>query len=230
MRLNGRSSRVTGSRWLRLYPRAWRERYEPEMLAVLQARPLDWRARLDLARGAWDAHAHPPTPPPVPMVASVIAGVAWIAAGLASATQPLPPDWPGFLVETLPVGLIGAVAAFRVVLALGRRSGIAAPRGSAGALAIAIAGHLSWIVVLAVAAVGGPYGAITGAGQSIAGVGTMAVGLVRARAGDRPFAEALLIVGAAMLVPSPAAWPVAGAAWLGVAIAAVRPPVPMRRA
>ena len=84
--------------------------------------------------------------------------------------------------------------------------------------------------VLAIAAVGGPYGAITGAGQSVAGVGTMAVGLVRVRAGDRPFAEALLVAGAAMLVPSPAAWPVAGAAWLGLAIAAVRPPVPMRRA
>jgi len=230
MRLKRRSSRVMGARWLRLYPRAWRERYEPEMLAVLQARPPDWRARLDLARGAWDAHVSPTTVPQTPIFAALVAGVAWIATGLASATQPLLPDWPGFLVETLPLGLLGAVAAFRVVLALGRRSGMAAPRGSAGAFALAIAGHVLWIAVLAVAAIGGPYGAITGAGQSIAGVGTIAVGLVRARAGDRPFAEALLIAGAAMLVPSPVAWPVAGAAWLGVAIAAVRPPVPMRRA
>jgi hypothetical protein len=230
MRLNRRSSRVTGAAWLRLYPRAWRERYEPEMLAVLEARPPDWRARLDLARGAWDAHAAPMTPPQIPLIAALVAGVAWIVAGLASATQPLAPDWPGYLAETLPIGLLGAVAAFRVVVALGRRSGVAAPRGSAAALAIAIAGYALWITVLAIAAVGGPYGAITGAGQSVAGVGTIAVGLVRVRSGDRPFAEALLVAGAAMLVPSPAAWPVAGAAWLGLAIAAIRPSVPLRRA
>ena len=227
MRLNRRSSRVIGAAWLRLYPRAWRERYEPEMLAVLQARPPDWRARLDLARGAWDAHASPTTPPRIPLTAALVAGVAWITAGLASATQPIAPDWPGYLAETLPVGLLGAVAAFRVVVAVGRRSGLAAPRGSTAALAIAIAGFAVWIVVLAIAAVGGPYGAITGAAQSIAGVGTVAVGLIRARTGDRPFGEALIVAGAAMLVPSPAAWPLAGAAWL--AIAAVRPPVPMRR-
>ncbi len=230
MRLNRRSPRVTGAAWLRLYPRAWRERYEPEMLAVLVARPPDWRAQLDLARGAWDAHASPMTPPRIPLIAALIAGVAWITAGLASATQPVAPDWPGYLAETLPIGLLGAVAALRVVVAVGRRSGLAAPRGSAAALAIAIAGYVLWIAVLAIAAVGGPYGAVTGAGQSIAGVGTVAVGLVRAKAADRPFGEALLVAGSAMLVPSPAAWPVAGAAWLGLAIAAVRPPVPMRRA
>ena len=121
MRLNRRSSRVTGDAWLRLYPRAWRERYEPEMLAVLEARPPDWRARLDLARGAWDAHAAPMIPPRIPLIAALVAGVAWIVAGLASATQPIAPDWPGYLGAPLPIGLLGAVAAFRVVVALGSR-------------------------------------------------------------------------------------------------------------
>jgi hypothetical protein len=123
MRLNHRTPRVTGASWLRLYPRAWRERYESEMLAVLEGRPIDLRTRVDLVRGALDAHVHPTTAPSIPVVAAIVAGAAWIVAGLAAATQPLPPDWPGFLVETLTVGLVGAIAALRVVLAVGRRSG-----------------------------------------------------------------------------------------------------------
>jgi hypothetical protein len=230
MRLKDRTPRVSGAGWLRLYPRAWRERYEAEMLAVLEGRPVDWRDRVDLVRGALDAHVHPTIGPSIPVVAAIVAGVAWIVAGLAAATQPLPPDWPGFLIETLPVGLVGAVAALRVVLAVGRRSGLGGPRGTGLALATALVGHLALILALAVAFVGGAYGSITGAALSIAAVGTALVGLVRARAGDHPAAEAVLIAGAAMLVPTPAAWPVAGVAWVALAVAAVSPSVPLRRA
>jgi len=229
MRLKDRSSRVAGAGWLRLYPRDWRARYEAEMLAVLEARPPDWRMRLDLARGAFDAHVHPGQPPPVPLAAAVLGGIAWIVAGLASALQPVRPDWPGFLLETLPLGLLGAIAAFRTVLAVGRRSGVEAPHGTDVALGLAIVAHATWILVLALATVGGPYGAITGAGQSIAAVATVAVGLVRWKAGDHPIAEAVLIAGAAMLVPSPAAWLVAGGAWIALAASALRP-LRMRRA
>jgi hypothetical protein len=43
--------------WLiRLYPRAWRERYQEEMLALLEQRPPTARDRLDILRGACDAH------------------------------------------------------------------------------------------------------------------------------------------------------------------------------
>jgi hypothetical protein len=230
MRLNDRTSRGTGAGWLRLYPRAWRDRYEPEMLAVLEGRPVDWRTRVDLVRGALDAHVHPMTSPSIPVLAAIFAGVAWIVAGLAAATQPLPPDWPGFLIETLPVGLVGAVAALRVVLAVGRRSGLGGPRGTGLALATALVGHVALMLALAVALVGGPYGSITGAALSIAGVGTVLVGLVRARAGDHPLAGAVLIAGAALLVPTPVAWPVAGVAWIALAVAAVSPSIPLRRA
>lgn len=230
MRLNDRSRRVSGAVLLRLYPRAWRDRYEAEMLAVLEDRPLGVRTRLDLLGGAVDAHVHPMEPPATPVVASVVAGVAWIVAGLTAATQPLLPDWPGFLVETLPVGLIGAIAGVRILLAVGRRSGLGGPRGTGLALAIAIVGHVALILTLAIALAGGTYGAITGAALSIAGVGTMLVGLVRARAGDHPVGEAVLIAGAAMLIPSPIAWPFAGAAWIALAINAVRPTMPLRRA
>ena len=230
MRLNEGSSRVTGAGLLRLYPRSWRDRYESEMLAVMEADGLYWRTRLDLVRGALDAHVYPVSPPSIPIIAAIVAGVAWIVAGAVAATQPLPPDWPGFLFETLPIGLVGALAGLRVVLAVGRRSGIDGPRGTGTALGIAVAGHVVQITALVVALLGGPYGAITGAAQSIAAIGLVLVGAVRARAVDHPVAEALLIAGAAMLIPSPVAWPLAGAAWVAIAISAVRPTIPLRRA
>ncbi len=115
-------------------------------------------------------------------------------------------------------------------MAIGRRSGLEPPRGTDPSLALAFVGHGLWVAALAIAALGGPYGAITGAAQSAAAIGTVAVGLVRWRTGDRPLADAVLLAGAALLIPSPLAWPVAGAAWLGIAVATLVRPVPMRRA
>jgi hypothetical protein len=44
---------------LSLYPRAWRERYEDEFIALLEARPPDVHDRIDIVRGAIDARLHP---------------------------------------------------------------------------------------------------------------------------------------------------------------------------
>jgi hypothetical protein len=44
---------------IRLYPRAWRERYEDEFLALLEARPPTIGDRLDIVRAALDARMHP---------------------------------------------------------------------------------------------------------------------------------------------------------------------------
>jgi hypothetical protein len=44
---------------LRLYPRPWRERYGDEFEALLADRPPSVRHRLDIVRGALDAHFHP---------------------------------------------------------------------------------------------------------------------------------------------------------------------------
>lgn len=54
------------SRLVRLYPAAWRERYEAELRAALASRPLTGRDRIDLVRGALDARLHPELggPPP----------------------------------------------------------------------------------------------------------------------------------------------------------------------
>lgn len=44
---------------LRLYPRAWRARYEEEMLAMLELCPRSLWNQIDLCFGALDAHLHP---------------------------------------------------------------------------------------------------------------------------------------------------------------------------
>jgi cytochrome b6-f complex iron-sulfur subunit len=47
------------SRLLRLFPRAWRERYGPELLALLDERPPNGRDMLDLCLAALDARVRP---------------------------------------------------------------------------------------------------------------------------------------------------------------------------
>lgn len=76
---------------VRLYPRAWRERYEAEFLGILEARPPSPRDRLDIVRGAIDARLHAETPgfqegsrramqpARLAAAASLVAGVTWLA-------------------------------------------------------------------------------------------------------------------------------------------------------
>lgn len=47
------------TRLVRLYPAAWRERYEVELRALLDERTPDVLDRLDIIRGPIDAHLHP---------------------------------------------------------------------------------------------------------------------------------------------------------------------------
>lgn len=53
------------SRLVALYPAAWRSRYEEEFLALLTERPpSSIGERVDIVRGAVDAHLHPQVPAP----------------------------------------------------------------------------------------------------------------------------------------------------------------------
>jgi len=60
------------SRLIGLYPKPWRARYEDELRDALSLRPLTFRDRVDLVRGALDARLHPELAPsalgaPVPV-------------------------------------------------------------------------------------------------------------------------------------------------------------------
>ena len=213
--------RPAGLRILRLYPRWWRDRYGDEMAALLDARPPNVRARVDLVRGAFDARlrgSESGTASGLTMAAALIAGGAWTVVGVASVGGPAPPDWPGYLASTLGVALVGAVALLIAGLGVARL----AWSSSGGAVELAvlaiIVGHLAWIGALAIALVGGPYGAVTAIAQSLAAIATVALGLVLMRAGARPIGEAVVVAGAVLLIPSPAAWLVTGAVWTAIGL------------
>jgi len=107
------------SRLLRLYPRAWRARYGPELEDLVAHRPLGLSGSIDLIRGAMDAHRHPELVDPtaagsargVPGVSSQrladlrvarrlglaawVGAVAWIAGWVIAANGPIMADGQG---------------------------------------------------------------------------------------------------------------------------------------
>lgn len=200
-------------RLLGLYPRSWRARYGEEMADLLADRPASWADTLDLARGALDAHLHPPSPSRLPGLAAVTAGAAWAVVAIAALLEPVAPDWPGLLEWALPVALIGAVAGLIAMLGLvlgigpGRHPVLRAATGL-GILAVAVL-----LGVLALAVLGGPYGAVTGAALAIGGLGCIAVGAVAISRGASIAGDLLVIAGAGWLLPAPVAWLAAATAW-----------------
>lgn len=71
------------SRLLRLYPAAWRERYEAEFIGTLQERPVGLAGSVDIVHGAIDAHLHPELIGGVPHVwTHRLPGLLATAAGL----------------------------------------------------------------------------------------------------------------------------------------------------
>lgn len=122
------------SRLIRLYPKAWRDRYGDEMGDLLAARPATTRDRIDLLRGAVDAHLHPAWrhararlvaralgPEEARLVrrlgfATVIGAVVWLIVPLVALAGPVVYDGYGgyrdgsgaFPVAILAVGLLVA--------------------------------------------------------------------------------------------------------------------------
>jgi hypothetical protein len=90
------------SRLVRLYPRAWRERYEDEFLRLIEDRPPSRLERFDIVRGAIDAWLHPQvrSAPAARensdrtgvVVAAVLGGLAFAAGGVSIATARIGPD------------------------------------------------------------------------------------------------------------------------------------------
>lgn len=216
-----RTPRAPGTTLFRAYPRWWRDRYQDEVAALMEARPPDLRVRFDLLRGAFDAHLQGREPGKAPrgaVAAALIAGGAWTIAGVASIGGPTPPDWPGYLELTLPVALAGVLAILVAGLGVARLAWSSnGPTVELAVLAIVV-GHLAWAVALAVAILGGPYGAVTAITQSMAAIATAGLGLVLLRAGAHPVGEAVVVAGAVLLLPTPAAWLVVGALWTGIGL------------
>ena len=215
------TARASGTGLLRLYPSWWRERYGDEMAALLETRPPNARARLDLVRGAFDAHLRSPEPRRAPgraVAAALIAGAAWTIAGVASVGGPVPPDWPGYLESTLPVAVVGAVAVLLAAIGVARLAWSSSGPILELVVIATVAGHVAWAAALVVAALGGPYGAVTAIAQTAAAIATIGIGLALMRASAHPVGEAVVVAGAVLLLPTPAAWLVVGASWTGIGL------------
>jgi hypothetical protein len=115
---------------VRLYPRAWRERYGDELLGLLADRGADWRDAADLARGCareWARSAAAPAPgsllaaivPGARSLAALIVGTAvltWLATALGDALHAEVGAVPSIWVP-ITYGALAALS-IRVVIAL----------------------------------------------------------------------------------------------------------------
>jgi hypothetical protein len=219
----GATGAPAGSRLLRLYPATWRARYAEEMLAVLEARPPGLRERLDLVRGALDAHLHPDRPSWLPAYVSLAGGALWTSGALVVLAQPTPPDWPGYVVDMLPNALAGATVLLFAIVGVWLRLGDAASPFARVALQVAVAGHLAWLVAIGAALLAVDYGSTTAIAGTAAAIGTSLVGLALSRAGDWPIAGLLVAVPVALLVPwAGPAWVAFGLGWTAVGLVQLR--------
>jgi len=203
---------------LRLYPAAWRRRYGPEMAGLLAERPLTMADRLDLLRGAADAHLHPATPSRLPAIAALLAGAVWVVVGLTILAQPLPPDWPSFLAQIIPLAWIGSVVTLLAALGIWARIGDGMPALARVVALLLVLGHVAWAIGLALAFQGIEYGLTTAITQTAAAAGIVALALALSRTEDWWIALLLLVAGTALLVPHVASWLVVGLAWTGIGL------------
>jgi hypothetical protein len=213
--------RGPGSFYLGLYPRAWRERYGDELADLLEAGRLTLRSRLDLVRGALDAHLHPASPSRLPVIAALVASGLATAHALVLGIQPVPTDWPGYLEDGLPL-IMGAVAAL-VPLTVGLWLKLGDADGALGRLGLflGVTGHIAWLLALLAAAAHLTYGPITAAAATVAMAGTAALGV--SLVGRGRIALGVLVAAAALsgIAPPSLGWPAFAAAWTAVALALI---------
>ena len=212
---------------VRLYPRAWRDRYESEFLAVLADRPPRLGDRLDILLGALDAHLDPEVAEgaPDPAIAetrgrrtrgaawlAAIGGGLWLVAVVALLTAPI--DEYGSHDSN-----IALVCVLIANLALGGASLLLASRRPDTARAAALAGVML-IVGAGLMLLGWPllplgvYGGFVASmliGEVIVRAGTPVVGVALVLAALVAFAFSTVGQMALLAVPFGLAWVAVGA-------------------
>jgi hypothetical protein len=188
------------------------------MAAVLEARRPGLRDRLDLGRGALDAWLHPSRRSLLPAYLSLGGGALWTAGAIVVLGQPVPPDWPGYLVDMLPQALLAAIALGAASIGVWLRLGDGASRFARLALQVALAGHLAWIVALGAAILRIDYGPTTAIAATAAGIGTFLVAAALLRADDLVVGGLLVAAPVALLLAWAPAWVGFGLAWSAVGL------------
>ncbi len=203
---------------LALYPRWWIARYGDEMRSLLDDAPRRRRDGFDLARGALDAWLHPPVPSHLAGVAALVGGAAWTAVALAVVFQPVPPDWPGYLHELLPLAILAAVSLLIATLGVAVRVADLGGRLVILVAWLAAAGYIVWVSALVATAAGLADSVTLAVGQTLAMVGTAAVGVMVIRVKQDVIGVLLVIASTSMLIPATPAWLVFGACWTVIGV------------
>lgn len=215
---------MNGSRYVGLYPRAWRERYGDELEAVLETERVSLATRLDILRGAIDAHLHPASRSRVPIVAAVTASACAVAHAIGLAVQPVPTEWPGYLDDALPLLIASVVAMLPALVGLWLRLGDADGALGRVGIVLALVGHAAWLASLVAAAGHVAYGPLTAAAGGLAMTGAALLGVALVGHGRLVLGTLLAAAGLAGVVPPTFGWPAFAAAWTGVAAALVLEP------
>ncbi len=193
------------SRLLRLYPAAWRARYEAEFAGMLAARPARRRDAIDIVLGAVDAHLHPELVGAAPQPwTHRLPGLLAIGAGLL---------WTEFFVRLLGLrpdeewgGSVGFAVLLMFVSVPGDYAMAYLRRIGATIAAIAVATAVAWSV---------PWTLTDGLVNLIAGVsvwlligaGMLTLAAVRAGIGPR---GRWALVASAVLLPAIVGIPILG--------------------
>ena len=202
---------------LRVYPRWWRRRYGDEMRALLEVAPRRRGDRRDLVRGALDAWLHPPEPSSVPAFAALLGGGIWTMIAARVASQPVQPEWPGYLIEVVPFAVVAAVFLLVAVVGIALRAADAHGRGTALSITAALFGYVAWIVAMAGTLGGSADPGILWATHMVAMIATVAIGLL-VRSSDERLGSLVIVAAGAMLLPWAGAWLIFGTCWTAIGL------------
>lgn len=202
---------------LRVYPRWWRRRYGDEMRALLEVAPRRRGDRRDLVRGALDAWLHPPEPSSVPAFAALLGGGFWTMIAARVASQPVPPAWPGYLIEVVPLAVVAAVFLLVAVVGIALRAADAHGRWTALAIAAALIGYVAWMVAMAWTLGGSADPGMLWTSHMVAMIATVAIGLL-VRSSDERLGSLVIVAAGAMLLPWAGAWLIFGTCWTAIGL------------
>jgi hypothetical protein len=213
---------------LRLYPGWWRRRYGDEVGALLASVPRRRGDRLDLVRGALDAWLHPPGPSRIPGASALVGGGLWTALAAGILSQPVPPDWPGYLVEILALAFVSVAFLLVALIGIAIRGFDAGGRAMGLLAGLAVVAFVAWMLAIVGSMSALADAATLAAAQTTAMVASVGIGLTLVRVGDERVGSLVLLAGVTMLIPWAGAWLAFGTVWTAIGLVLVRTTTPCR--
>jgi hypothetical protein len=153
----------------------------------------------------------------VPAFAALLGGGIWTMIAARVASQPVPPDWPGYLIEVVPLAVIAAVFLLVAVVGVALRAADRHGRMTTLAIIAALVGYGAWMVTMAGTLRGTVDPGALWATHIAAMIATVAIGLL-VRTTDERLGSLVVLAAGAMLLPWAGAWLVFGTCWTAIGL------------